>query len=130
MAGAALLLLVLTALAGLGLDSEGRAGWTGGQAREGGSSAPGVAFDRSSPAALWGRLASLAQPMRPQGCGLGGSRLDDSPPLFALIPLAGAAAPVLPAPRINPRAASHWAASGQLSGRTPTGPPADLSLAL
>jgi len=124
-AGAAGLLLTLMVLVGLAWSDS-----AGPLRPEGGASGPVTADGSPPPFTLWGRLTALVQPIRPQGNGLGGSRLDPDPVALPLLPQIGGgetAAPVIPAGR---RVAFPPAAGGQLSGRSPTGPPSVLSFIL
>ncbi|MFD2234564.1 hypothetical protein [Phaeospirillum tilakii] len=121
MAGAVLLLL-LTALTGIGggLDN-----WAGSRPGLGdGVPAGTVQSERLPATALWGRLGSLAKPVRPQGAGLGGPRPDHLPPPLALpAPAFALVAPAASGPG-HPGAVAPPPASGQLTARVPTGPPA------
>ena len=121
MAGAVLLLL-LTALTGIGGGLDGSAGSRPGW----GDGVPtGTLHSERLPAAsLWGRLGSLAKPVRPQGAGLGGPRPDQAPsPLALPVPTFALAAPLSSGPGAPGRVAPP-PASGQLTARLPTGPPA------
>lgn len=124
-AGAAGLLLALMVLLGLVWSDP-----AGPLRHEGGASGPVTAEGAPPPFTLWGRLTALVQPIRPQGNGLGGSRLGPDPVSLPLLPPIGdsqSAALLIPAGRC---VAFPPAACGQLSGRSPTGPPSVLSFIL
>ncbi|MEO0034303.1 MAG: hypothetical protein RLZZ501_326 [Pseudomonadota bacterium] len=121
MAGAVLLLL-LTALSGIGGGLDHGAGFRPGLGD--GVPAGTVQSERLPAASLWGRLGHLAKPVRPQGSGLGGPRPDHLPPPLALpAPAFALAAPLSSRPGA-PGTVAPPPTSGQLTARLPTGPPA------
>ncbi len=127
MAGIALLLLALSAIGGLFLWPAGRAPVA--LKSIGGALSPVLAIDDAGRTLAVLRSA-IAKPSRAQMFALGAFGPDDYRLGVALLPASGPRADGARHAREREAARMHPAASGQLTRRTPTGPPAGLSFAI
>jgi hypothetical protein len=126
-AGLTVLLLALTVMTGMSVSPSSRVAIT--LEAIGGDRTPGVAVDDAGGAYAWVRSATFAKPIRSQILGLGGLGSDDDHPHLAALPSTGSHDIIFAVAREGDVSGVHRAASGQLTRRTPTGPPSPLSLA-